>query len=159
MKNRNNNNKERRHCGCYKEPCASQGTGILTAIAIKYPEWLNRKTNHVLAKLRLFEIAWLKLFYLKAPITLFHNVSFYCTTRKETLNELLLIYTNVLNSSIIVIRCGFMLLIIHALIALSTITKNRFCHLRPPAWLLQGFVWETCFSDMKIVHKMRSERF
>ena len=25
--------------------------------------------------------------------------------------------------------------------------------------LLQGFVWETCVSDMKIVHKIRSERF
>ena len=48
------NNKEKRHCGCYKESCASEGTGILTAIAIKYPESLNRKTNHVLPKLRLF---------------------------------------------------------------------------------------------------------
>ena len=25
--------------------------------------------------------------------------------------------------------------------------------------LLQGFVWETCVSDMKIVHKIRSECF
>ena len=25
--------------------------------------------------------------------------------------------------------------------------------------LLQGFVWETYVSDMKIVHKIRSERF
>ena len=25
--------------------------------------------------------------------------------------------------------------------------------------LLQGFVWETCISDMKIVHKIRIERF
>ena len=25
--------------------------------------------------------------------------------------------------------------------------------------LLQGFVWETCVSDMKVVHKLRSECF
>ena len=49
-----------------------------------------------------------------------------------------------------------------ALIALYTITKNRFCHLRPPrdsdklCILLQGFVWETYVSDMKTVHKIRS---
>ena len=50
-------------------------------------------------------------------------------------------------------------------IALSTITKNKFCHLRPPRdsdklrILLQGFVSETCVSDMKIVHDIGSERF
>ena len=25
--------------------------------------------------------------------------------------------------------------------------------------LLKGFVWATCVSDMKIIHKIRSERF
>ena len=109
MKNKNNNNKEKRHCGCYKEPRASEGTGILIAIAIKYPEWLNRKTNHVLPKIRLFvrNWAWLKSFCLKAPISSFHNVCFYCTTEKYTLNELLLIYPNVLNYSIIMIGLRF----------------------------------------------------
>ena len=49
-------------------------------------------------------------------------------------------------------------------IALSTITKNTFRHLRPPRdsdklrFLLQGFVSETCVSDMKIVHEIGSER-
>ena len=46
-----------------------------------------------------------------------------------------------------------------ALSALSTITKNRFCHTPRDSDKLQGFVWETYVSDMKIVHKIRSERF
>ena len=54
-----------------------------------------------------FEIAWLKSFCLKAPISSFHNVCFYCTTEKYTLNELLLIYPNVLNYSIIMIGLRF----------------------------------------------------
>ena len=50
-------------------------------------------------------------------------------------------------------------------IALSTITKNKFCHIDPPRdsdklrILLQGFLWETCVSDMKIVLKIRNECF
>ena len=51
-------------------------------------------------------------------------------------------------------------------IALCSITKNRlFVTLEPRRdsdklrILLQSFVWETCISDMKIVHKIRSERF
>ena len=54
-----------------------------------------------------FEIAWLKSFCLKAPISFFHNVCFYCTTEKYTLNELLLIYPNVLNYSIVMIGLRF----------------------------------------------------
>ena len=49
-------------------------------------------------------------------------------------------------------------------IAISTITKKRFVTLDSPRnsdklrILLQGFVSETCVSDMKIVHEIGSER-
>ena len=52
------------------------------------------------------------------------------------------------------------------LIAFCTITKNTFCHLRPPPrdsdklrFLLKGFVWATRISEMKIVQKIRNEHF
>ena len=49
--------------------------------------------------------------------------------------------------------------------ALYYLLKIGFVTLDPPrdsdklCILLQGFVWETYVSDLKIVHKIRSERF
>ena len=65
-----------------------------------------------------FEIAWLKSFCLKAPISSFHNVCFYCTTEKYTLNELLLISALMFwIIQLLWLGCGFMLLIIHEVIS------------------------------------------
>ena len=109
MKNNNNNNKEKRHCGCYKEPCASEGTGILIAIAIKYPEWLNRKTNHVLPKIRLFvRNSMIKIILFKSPHFLVSQRLFLLHHRKIHFEWVVVNFSpNVLNYSIIMIGLRF----------------------------------------------------
>ena len=46
-----------------------------------------------------------------------------------------------------------------AIIITSKHSTRIFSLMRDFFILLQGFVWETYVSDMKIVHKIRSERF
>ena len=93
-------------------------------------------------------------YYFQAPAALANRLSFQATLVCQRLFSRTFQFLSI--GELRVIKRG---------LALSTITKNRFVTLHPPrdsdklCILLQGFVWETYVSDMKIVHKIRSERF